>query len=120
MNPKLIFGREPALWLNFIAVLIYALGLVLKLSVDTQGILNGVAAAVMGLLVAGFVRAEQWVPIIIGLFKLVIALVISLGASLSPEVQVMVMSVLTALLALATRTQVVAPVAQKPAVPLAA
>lgn len=123
MNPKLIFGREPALWLNFLAVLVYAAGLLLDLSVETQGILNGIAAAVAGLLIAGFVAAEEWVPILVGLFKAVIALVISLGVNLSPEVQVMIMAGLTAFLALATRTQVVAPVAPKPvhpAVPSAA
>lgn len=123
MNPKLIFGREPALWLNFLAVLVYAAGLLLDLSVETQGILNGIAAAVAGLIIAGFVAAEEWVPILVGLFKAVIALVISLGVNLSPEVQVMIMAGLTAFLALATRTQVVAPVAPKrvqPAVPSAA
>jgi hypothetical protein len=123
MNPKLIFGREPALWLNFIAVLVYALGLLLDLSVESQGILNGIAAAVAGLIIAGFVAAEEWVPILVGLFKAVIALVISLGVNMSPEVQVMIMAGLTAFLALATRTQVVAPVAPRrvsPAVPSAA
>jgi hypothetical protein len=123
MNPKLIFGREPVLWLNFVAVLVYAAGLLLRLSVESQGILNGIAAAVAGLIIAGFVAAEEWVPILVGLFKAVIALVISLGVNLSPEVQVMIMAGLTAFLALATRTQVVAPVAPKrvqPAVPSAA
>jgi hypothetical protein len=123
MNPKLIFGREPALWLNFIAVLVYAVGLLLDLSVETQGILNGIAAALAGLIIAGFVLAEVWVPILLGLFKAVIALVISLGVNLTPEIQVMIMAALTAFLALATRTQVVAPVAPKrvqPSVPSAA
>lgn len=117
MNPKVIFGREPALWLNFIAVLVYAVGLLLDLSVEQQGILNGIAAGVAGLLVGGLVASEQWVPILIGLFKAVIALVISLGVNFSPEVQVMIMAGLTAFLALATRTQVVAPVAPKLATP---
>jgi membrane protein implicated in regulation of membrane protease activity len=115
MTPRLIFGREPALWLNFIAVVVYAVGLTLGLSTDAQGILNAIAALLAGLIIAGFVKAEEWVPILLGMFKLVIALVISLGVDLSPEVQVMVMSALTAFLALATRTQVVAPVAPKAA-----
>lgn len=109
-----ILGREPALWLNFVAVLVYGAGLVFKLSTESQGILNGIAAGVAGLIIAGFVAADEWVPILVGLFKSVIALVISLGVELSPSVQVLIMTFVTALLALITRTQVTAAVAARP------
>jgi hypothetical protein len=110
---RTIFGREPALWLNLAAVVIYGAGLVLDLNADAQGILNGIAGLVASLIVAGFVRAEEWVPIVLGLFKLVIALLLALEVNLSAETQVVVMSLLTAVLALFTRTQVVAPVPPK-------
>ncbi len=104
------FSRDPVLTLNLIAALIYGTGLLLSLSVEAQGYLNALAALVVNLVVAGFVRAEEWVPIVTGIFKTILALVLSLGVQISPDWQVAIMTVVTAVLAFIARTQVVAPV----------
>jgi len=104
------FGRDPVLTLNVIAALIYGAGLLFSLSTEVQGWLNAIAVLVLNLIAAGFVRAEEWVPIFTGLFKALIALVIALGLNLSPETQAAVMFLVTAILAFVARSQVVAPV----------
>ena len=104
------FGRDPVLILNLIAALVYGAGMIMNLSVDTQGWINAIAVLVLNLIAAGFVRAEEWVPIVTGLFKALFALAISLGVSLSPEVQGAAMMIVTAVLAFIARSQVVAPI----------
>jgi len=105
------FNRDPVLTLNLIAALIYAAGLIFaNLTVEVQGWLNAIAVLVVNLIAAGLVRAEEWVPIVTGLFKAMIALVIALGLNLSPETQTAIMFIVTAALAFLARTQVVAPV----------
>lgn len=104
------FARDPILTLNLVAALVYGAGMIMNLSVDTQGWINAIAVLTVNLIAAGFVRAEEWVPIVTGLFKALLALAISLGMSLSPETQGAAMMIITAVLAFIARTQVMAPV----------
>lgn len=104
------FGRDPVLILNLIAALVYGIGMIINLSVETQGWINAIAVLVLNLIAAGFVRAEEWVPIVTGLFKALFALTISLGLNFTPETQGAVMMIVTAVLAFIARSQVIAPV----------
>lgn len=104
------FDRDPILTLNLIAAVIYGVGMIINLSVEAQGWLNAIAVLVLNLIAAGFVRAEEWVPIATGLFKALFALAISLGLDFAPEAQGAAMMILTAVLAFIARTQAVAPV----------
>jgi hypothetical protein len=104
------FGRDPVLTLNLIAAVIYGIGMIANLSTETQGWLNAVAVLVLNLIAAGLVHAEEWVPIVTGLFKALLALALSLGIHVAPEWQGAVMMIVTAVLAFIARTQVVASV----------
>lgn len=53
MKSKLVFGREPAVWLGLIAILIQLFGaFVAPISQTGQDVLNGAVAAGFGLIVA--------------------------------------------------------------------
>ena len=111
-----VFGREPAFWLSFVAAAVALFSAtVFELSVDQQGVLNAVTAAVFGVLTAWSVSAEKAVPAIVGLFKAAIAVALAFGLSLAPEVQstalVFVEILLTGLL---VRPNVSAPVSAAP------
>ena len=108
-----VFGREPAFWLAFVSAAIALFSAtVYELSVDQQGVLNAVTAALFGILTAWAVSAEKAVPAIVGFFKAAIAVALAFGLSLSPEVQstalVFVEILLTGLL---VRPNVSAPIA---------
>jgi nicotinamide riboside transporter PnuC len=112
-----IFGREPAYWLALSSGLIaFISATVAPLTVDQQGVLNAVVAAVFGALTAWALKGEKLVAALVGLFKAVIAATLAFGLSLSPEVQstamVVVELVLTGVL---VRPNVVAPVPPKAA-----
>jgi hypothetical protein len=104
------FDRDPVLTLNLIAALVYGIGMIMNLSIDTQGYINAIAVLVLNLIAAIKVRAEEWVPITTGLFKALFALAISLGMNLSPETQGAAMMIITAVLAFIARSQTVAPI----------
>jgi hypothetical protein len=104
------FGRDPVLTLNLIAAVTYGVGMIINLSAEAQGWLNAIAVLALNLVAAGFVHAEEWVPIVAGLFKAVIALALSLGIHISADWQGAIMMILTAVLAFVARTQVVAPI----------
>lgn len=109
---RLVFGREPAYWLALISGLVaFTSAAVTPLTVDQQGVLNACAAALFGVITAGFLAGEKSVAAIVGLFKALIAVGLAFGLSLSPEVQssamIVVELVLTGVL---VRPNVVAPV----------
>lgn len=109
---KLIFGREPAFWLSFCSAAIALVSAtVLTLSVEQQGVLNGLVAALFGAITAWQVSAEKSVPFIVGLFKAAIAVGLAFGFALSPEVQSSALLFVEILLTgLLVRPNVVAPV----------
>jgi phosphatidylglycerophosphate synthase len=93
MIVRKIWGREPTVWLALIAALVQAIsGFFFHLTDEQQGVLNAVAAAVLG-----FVKA-------------LFALGLAFGAHWAPDKQSLVMVLITAVFAAFVRQQVVAPV----------
>jgi nicotinamide riboside transporter PnuC len=104
-----IFGREPALWLGLIGALVSTIGaFFIHLTTDQQGVLNAVAALVVGLLVAWSTHDGQSAAVL-GLIKGVLALAVSFGAHLSPDSQAVLYTLAAAVVAMFVRTQATAP-----------
>ena len=110
-----ILGREPIQLLGLLrAALVLFSATVLPLTVDQQGAVCAVAAAVLGVAGAAAVSAERAAPLVAGLVEAVLALALAFGANLEPGLQGAVMAFVAAGVALYLRTQVVAPVAPEP------
>lgn len=105
-----IFGREPALWLALVAVavkLIAAFGV--NVSGDQQAVINTVAAAAVGILVA--VTAHDGLgAAVLNFLQAGLAAAVGFGLDWSADRQAVVMSFAAAVVAMWTRTQVTAPV----------
>ncbi|WNI16249.1 hypothetical protein [Actinacidiphila sp. ITFR-21] len=105
-----IFGREPALWLALVAVIVkLSTAFGLDLTNDQQAVINAAAAAVVGLLVALSVH-DGISAAVLGLVQAGLALAVGFGLHWSPEQQSTVLSLASALVAMWTRTQVTAKV----------
>lgn len=111
-------AREPALLLiGFLAPTVQLLTLIIgDLSIDQQGAVNAVAAALASVATALIVKAEGMAAIMTGAAQAVISCAISFGANLTPEIQASIMTILGLMIAAYVRTQVVANT--PPAVPL--
>lgn len=106
--PKL-FGREPALWLAFVGSLISVLSaFVLHLSVDAEGAVNGVVAALMGLIVWA-VTKDGGPALILGFAKSIFIMLAAFHFNLAADRQALLMTLLSAAVAMFVRTQVAAP-----------
>lgn len=104
------FGREPALILTFIAVAVKTVAAFgLDVSVDQQSAINAVAAAVVGLLIAGFAH-DGLGAAVLGFAQAVIALAVGFGLHWDAGQQAVVMSLVAAAVGMFDRTQVTAPV----------
>lgn len=104
-----IFGREPALWLALVAVLVKtgaAFGL--NVSADQQSAVNAVAAAVVGLAVA-YIAHDGLSAAVLGAAQSVIALAVGFGLHWSADQQAVTMSLIAVLVGMFVRTQVTAP-----------
>ncbi|MEC3994008.1 hypothetical protein VSR01_10805 [Actinacidiphila sp. DG2A-62] len=105
-----IFGREPALWLALIAVAVkLSTAFGLDLTSDQQAVINAVAAALVGLIVA-ITTHDGIGAAVIGFVQAGLALAVGFGLHWSPEQQAVVLSFVSAIVAMWTRTQVTAPV----------
>jgi hypothetical protein len=105
-----IFAREPAAWLALIAVAVkLSTAFGLDLTDGQQAVINAVAAALVGLLVAFSVH-DGIGAAAVGFVQAALALAVGFGLHWSPEQQAVVMSFVSALVAMWTRTQVTAPV----------
>jgi hypothetical protein len=105
--PK-IFGREPALVLALIAILVKtgaAFGL--NVSTDQQAVINAAAAAIAGLAVA-VIAHDGISAALLGAVQAVIALAVGFGLHWSADQQAVVMSLAAAIAAMFVRTQVTA------------
>jgi hypothetical protein len=110
-----IFGREPAAVLAFIAVAIKLLAAFgVGLSADQQSVLNAVAAAAVGLLVA-FATHDGVAAALYGFTQAALALAVGFGLHWSADQQAVVLSFVSVAIAMFVRTQVTA---RKPAVAL--
>lgn len=109
----MLFGREPALWgvlaKNIVLVLTT---FVFAWSVNQQGAVNAVSAALIGLAVAFAVAREKLVPALLGLAEAAVAVAISFGWNLTPDRQLVIMSLVAAVVGIWTRDRVIAPVGE--------
>jgi hypothetical protein len=107
--PK-ILGRDPALWAMLFASAMSALGtFAFHFSVDQEGALNGVFAAVMGIVV--WIVTKDGAPaLILGLAKALILVAAAWHFNLPTDQQTILMTLLSAAVAMFVRTQVGAPV----------
>ena len=111
-----LFGREPALLLGAVnGVIVLFSALVLPLDGTQQGMLNIVASAVLGLVVAIKVRAGTWAAAVLAVLNALIAAALAFNFELSPEIQSGILLFATAILSYATRAIVTPP--QPPAIP---
>lgn len=108
-----IFGREPALWLGFIAALVQSLTAYgFNVSADVQTAVNAVAAAVVAVILAVVLKNGAIGAALMQFASAGMSLLVGLGLNWSADRQSLVMASVAALLALLTRTQVQAPVAE--------
>jgi len=106
-----ILGREPALWGALVRSLVVVLStFILPLTIDQQGWLNAVTAALIGLIVAATTFREKLVPAILGLLEAVLAGAIAWNWNLSVDKQAIIMTAAAAIVAVITRDRVVAPI----------
>jgi hypothetical protein len=105
-----IFGRDPALWLTLIATAVRLFSaFVIDLSADQQAVLNAVAAAVAGFVIAKVTHQGQPAAIL-GLVHALLALGVGFGLHMDPDTQALVMSFVGLVISMFIRTQVIAPV----------
>jgi hypothetical protein len=104
-----IFGREPAVWLGLLAVVLQTLvAWGVHLTGEQQGAINAVVTFAMGLAIAVSVAREQIVPVAGSLMAAVLQLWVAFGGDVSQEQITTASAVVTAVLAAWLRTQVVA------------
>ncbi len=105
-----LFGREPAVLLSLIAVivkLVAAFGV--EVSGEQQAVINTVAAAAVGVALA--VMASDGIgAALVGFIQAAVALAVGFGLDWSAEQQAVVLSVAAGVVAMWDRTQVTAPV----------
>lgn len=105
-----LFGRDPALWSALATTVIAALGaFVLHFTTDQEGALNGIVAAVLGVIVWR-VTKDGGPALILGLVKAVLIAAAAWHFNLSPDKQAIVMLLASSVVAMFVRTQVAAPV----------
>lgn len=107
---RTILGREPSLWLGLVAVLVkMAAAFGLDVSGEQQAVVNALAAALVGLILA--VMAHDGVgAAVLGFVQATLALAVGFGLDWSAERQAVLLSVAAAVVAMFDRTQVTAPV----------
>lgn len=105
-----IFGREPALWLTLIAVVVKVVSaFVVEVSPEAQTWINAAAAAGMGLIVA-IVARDSIGAAVLGFAQAVLALAAGFGLNWTTAQQAIVLSLVTVIVGMFDRTQVTAPV----------
>ncbi|WP_202507869.1 hypothetical protein [Streptomyces sp. SID1046] len=104
----MIFKREPALWLGLVAIavkLLAAFGM--DVSADQQAVINAVAAALVGLVLA--VMAHDAIgAAVLGFAQAALALAVGFGLDWSADQQAVVLAAAAAVVAMWDRTQITA------------
>lgn len=110
-----IFGREPAVVLAFVASVVSLLGAyVVHFDTDQQGALNGVAAAIVGVLTAMSLRDGSLATVLVGLAKAVIYVALAWHFNISADNQALILTAVSTFVALfGIRPQVVVAVGPK-------
>jgi hypothetical protein len=110
-----IFGREPALWLALVAVIVKVVAaFVVDVSPEAQTWINTAAAAAMGLAIAILVR-DGIGAAVLGFAQAVLALAVGFGLNWTTAQQAIVLSLITVVVGMFDRTQVTAPAPPPPA-----
>lgn len=105
-----IFGREPAALLALVAVLVkLASAFWWHSSVTQQALVNTLAAAIVGVIVACVVH-DGYGAALLGFAQAAVAAAVGFGLHWSADEQAVVLSAVAAALAMWTRNTVVAPV----------
>lgn len=103
--------REPVQLLGLVrALLVLLSATVIPLTLEQQGAVIAVLAAVCGIVGAFSVSAERAAPLVAGFIEAVLALALAFGAVLDAGTQAAIMSFVAAGIAMYLRTQVGAPV----------
>lgn len=103
-------GREPVFVVQNAVAVLLAATLFLNLSTDVQSLVNAVIVAAGGVAAAFMVAAERALPLLDGLLRAVLALVIGLGIDVPANVQAGIFATLAAIVAWLLRDRVTAPV----------
>jgi hypothetical protein len=108
----LIFGREPAVLAELVAAILVAVNLFLLPDFNDvlQGSINAVVVAAASIYVAVKVRADNLLPLLLGGFKVLVALFVAFGVDWSDQQQAAALGVAAIVAGLFVRTQVPAPV----------
>lgn len=113
-NPPrvLLFGREPAVIAELIASLLVVLNLFLLPALDDvlQAAINAVVLAAASVYVAVRVKSDNLLPVLIGFFKVAIALIVTLGIPLTVPQQAAALTFIALLAGIFVRSGVDAPV----------
>ena len=118
MSPVRILGREPSVILGLVAMAVqFVSAFVIEVDQDTQTLINAVAAALVGLIVA-FIVGDGAYAALVGLAQAVLALAMNLGLDWSTDKQGAAMLAVTVLGQFwLVRDRVTAPVPASPPKP---
>lgn len=110
----LIFGREPAVLAELIASLLVVLNLFLLPSLDDtlQAGINAVVLAAASIYTAIRVKSDNLLPLLVGFFKVSIALIVMLGVTMTVPQQAGLLAFISLLAGIFVRSGVDAPVDQ--------
>lgn len=115
-NPPrvLLFGREPAVIAELIASLLVVLNLFLLPGLDdvVQAAINAVVLAAASVYIAIRVKSDNLLPVLVGFFKVAIALIVTLGVPLTVPQQAAALTFISLLAGIFVRSGVDAPVDQ--------
>lgn len=111
-----IIGRDPVFTVQSAVAAVLAITLFFNLSTDIQALVNAVVVALGGVVAAWMVAAEKALPLLEGLAKAIIALIVGMGIDVPANVQAGVFALLAVVTAYWMRGQVVAPVQLEPPV----
>lgn len=113
-----ILNREPALWLGLVAIIVkLAAAFGLDVSTGQQAVINAVAAAVVGLILA-IVAHDAIGAAVLGFAQAALALAVGFGLDWSAEQQAVTLAAAAAIVAMWDRTQIIAPVPAVAVAPL--
>ena len=107
----MLFGREPALLLGFVAAAVKLLGYELNVSAGVQTAINAIAAGVVALIIAIVAKNGAWGAALLQLAQAVMSLFVGLGLDWSADRQALWMATIAALLAVVERSMVTPPIA---------
>lgn len=109
----LLFGREPAVLAELVASALVVLHLFLLPELDDalQAAINAVVLAAASIYTAIKVKSDNLLPLLVGFFKVTIALIVTLGVDLSVPQQASLLAFLSLIAGLFVRGSVEAPVA---------